>query len=35
MNSNATPELVFEQQGDARNVAHTLYYQHLLKEAAP
>jgi predicted ABC-type ATPase len=35
MNSNATPELVFEQQGEARNVAHTQYYQHLLKEAAP
>lgn len=33
MNSNATPELVFEQQGDVRNVAHAPHYQHLLKEA--
>ena len=33
MNSDATPELVFEQQGDWRNVAHSLHYQHLLKEA--
>ena len=35
MNSDATPELVFEQKGDARNIAHTPYYQHLLKEAVP
>lgn len=34
MNSDATPELVFEQQGDVRSVVHTEYYQHLLKEAA-
>lgn len=34
MNSDATPELVFEQQGEVRNVVHTQYYQHLLKEAA-
>lgn len=33
MNSNATPELVFEQQGDVRNVAHNQHYQHLLMEA--
>lgn len=33
MNSDATPELVFEQQGEVRNVLHKLYYQHLLKEA--
>lgn len=32
MNSDATPELVFEQQGEVRNVLHKLYYQHLLKE---
>jgi predicted ABC-type ATPase len=35
MNSDATPELVFEQQGSARTVAHTQYYQHLLKEVLP
>ena len=35
MNSGATPELVFEQQGSTRTVAHTQYYQHLLKEALP
>lgn len=34
MNSGATPELVFEQQGDQRNVVHTAHYQHLLHEAA-
>lgn len=34
MNSDATPELVFEQQGEVRNVVHTQYYQYLLKEAA-
>ncbi|MFZ5528608.1 MAG: zeta toxin family protein [Pseudomonadota bacterium] len=34
MNSNATPELIFEQQGEVRNVAHAQHYQHLLKEAA-
>lgn len=34
MNSDATPELVFEQQGEVRSVVHTEYYQHLLKEAA-
>lgn len=33
MNSNSTPELVFEQQGEVRNVAHAPHYQHLLKEA--
>lgn len=34
MNSDASPELVFEQQGELRNVVHMPYYQHLLKEAA-
>lgn len=34
MNSDASPELVFEQQGEVRNVVHMPYYQHLLKEAA-
>lgn len=34
MNSDASPELVFEQQGEVRNVLHMPYYQHLLKEAA-
>lgn len=33
MNSNATPELVFEQQGELRNVAHAPHYQRLLKQA--
>ncbi len=33
MNSNAMPELIFEQQGDMRNVVNPLHYQHLLKEA--
>lgn len=32
MNSDATPELVFEQKGDVRNVVHPQHYQHLLKE---
>jgi predicted ABC-type ATPase len=32
MNSDATPELVFEQQGELRNVVHAPHYQHLLKE---
>lgn len=33
MNSDAMPELVFEQRGEVRNVAHAHHYQHLLKEA--
>lgn len=33
MNSTATPELVFEQLGDLRNVAHLQHYQTLLKGA--
>lgn len=33
MNSDASPELVFEQQGGVRHVAHTEHYQHLLQEA--
>lgn len=35
MNSAAVPELVFEQQGELRNVVHPIYYQILLQEAAP
>ena len=35
MNSNAVPELVFEQQGDMRNVVQPEHYQRLLLEAAP
>ncbi len=35
MNSNAVPELVFEQQGDVRNIVHAPHHEHLLKEAAP
>lgn len=35
MNSSALPELVFEQQGDVRNVIHPDHYQHLLQELAP
>lgn len=34
MNSDATPELVFEQQGEVRNVVHAQHYQHLLNEVA-
>jgi predicted ABC-type ATPase len=33
MNSGAVPELVFEQQGAQRKIAHKPHYQHLLKEA--
>lgn len=33
MNSGALPELVFEQQGEQRNVVHVTHYQHLLHEA--
>lgn len=35
MNSSAVPELVFEQQGDVRNIVHAQHHEHLLKEAAP
>jgi predicted ABC-type ATPase len=35
MNSSAVPELVFEQQGDVRNVVHAQHHEHLLKEATP
>ena len=35
MNSDFAPELVFEQQGDVRNVVHSMHYERLLKEAAP
>jgi predicted ABC-type ATPase len=34
MNSDAAPELVFEQYSKVRNVAHLQHYQHLLNEAA-
>lgn len=34
MNGDSTPDLVFEQQGSVRNVAHIQHYQHLLKESA-
>lgn len=33
MNSDATPQLVFEQKGEVRNVVHSQDYQHLLNEA--
>lgn len=35
MNSAVAPELVFEQQGERRNIIHHSYYQRLLQEAAP
>lgn len=35
MNSGAVPELVFEQQGELRNVVHAAHYDHLLQEIAP
>ena len=35
MNDGDSPVLVFEQQGDARNVVHESYYQRLLQEAKP
>lgn len=35
MNSSALPELVFEQQGDVRNVVHPHHYQRLLQELTP
>lgn len=34
LNSSALPELVFEQQGEIRNILHLQHYQHLLEEAA-
>lgn len=33
MNSDATPDLVFEQQGRKLNIVHVQHYQHLLKES--
>ena len=33
MNSDATPELVFEQQAKVRTILHTGHYQHLQQEA--
>ncbi|PKM02194.1 MAG: hypothetical protein CVV17_06060 [Gammaproteobacteria bacterium HGW-Gammaproteobacteria-7] len=33
MNDSASPQLVFEQQGDSRDVIHADYYQLLLEEA--
>ena len=35
MNDGDSPVLVFEQQGDGRNVVHEGYYQRLLQEAKP
>lgn len=35
MNSDASPELVFEQQGKVRNIIHADYYRHLQQEAQP
>jgi predicted ABC-type ATPase len=35
MNDGDSPVLVFEQQGDRRNVVHEGYYQRLLEEARP
>jgi predicted ABC-type ATPase len=35
MNSSAQPELVFEQQGDIRNIVHPDHYQQLLQEITP
>ncbi len=32
MNSGEFPELIFEQQGDKRDVVHATHYQHLLLE---
>jgi predicted ABC-type ATPase len=34
MNSSALPELVFEQQGDTRNIVHAQHHEHLLDEAS-
>jgi hypothetical protein len=34
MNVDDTPELVFEQKGEVRTIAHEMYYELLLKEAA-
>ncbi|MCL7422578.1 MAG: zeta toxin family protein [Methylobacter sp.] len=33
MNIGDEPILIFEQQGEQRNVVHDIFYQHLLKEA--
>lgn len=35
MNSDASPELVFEQQGKVRNIIHADHYRHLQQEAQP
>lgn len=35
MNSDATPKLVFEQQGDVRNIVHADHYRHLQQETPP
>jgi predicted ABC-type ATPase len=35
MNGNATPELVFEQQGTIRNIIHPQHYRLLLQQARP
>ena len=33
MNIGDEPMLVFEQQGEKRDVVHDIFYQHFLKEA--
>ena len=33
-NSNTAPELIFEQQGEVRNIVEAQHYQYLLKEIA-
>jgi hypothetical protein len=37
MNNDAQQELVFEQEGESRNIVNTDHYQHLitLKESTP
>lgn len=35
MNSTSMPELVFEQQGERRNIVHASLYRLLLREASP
>lgn len=35
MNSGSLPELVFEQQGELRNIVQPLHYRHLLQESLP
>ena len=35
MNAGLTPELVFEQGGELRNIVHSAHYRHLQEEARP